>query len=124
VFASTFMISHIDLFGLRQGYLAWRGEPYADSGFQAPLLYRVVRHPLMLGFVIAFCATPTMTAGHLLFAMATTGYILVGMQLGEGDLTAALGDQYCQYRSRVPMLIPRLRRAGDRTAPDETVPLA
>jgi protein-S-isoprenylcysteine O-methyltransferase Ste14 len=109
VVAATFMISHFELFGLRQVYLAWRREPASNTGFRASLLYRVVRHPLMLGFIIAFWAAPTMTAGHLLFAIGTTGYILIALRLEERDLTAALGDQYRQYRRDVPMLLPRPR---------------
>ena len=104
--ASTFMVSHFDLFGLRQVYLAWRGKPYTHIGFHAQLLYRLVRHPLMLGFLIAFWAAPTMTAGHLLFSVAMTGYILIAVQLEERDLVAALGDQYRDYRRGVSMLMP------------------
>jgi methanethiol S-methyltransferase len=104
--AATFMVSHFDLFGLRQVYLAWRGKPYTHIGFHARWLYRLVRHPLMLGFLIAFWAAPTMTAGHLLFAAAMTGYILLATQLEEHDLVAALGDQYRGYRREVPMLLP------------------
>jgi methanethiol S-methyltransferase len=90
-------------------YLAWRGKPYTDIGFRARGLYRLVRHPLMLGFIIAFWATPTMTAGHLLFAIGTTGYILIAIQVEERDLVAALGDQYRGYRREVSMLLPRAR---------------
>jgi protein-S-isoprenylcysteine O-methyltransferase Ste14 len=120
VLLSTFMINHFDLFGLRQVYLAWRGRPYTNLEFRTSLLYRLVRHPLMLGFIVAFWATPTMTAGHLLFAVATTAYILIAIQLEEHDLTAALGDQYRDYRSRVPMLVPGLHRRGERTLPSAT----
>ncbi len=110
VLASTFMISHFELFGLRQVFALWRAQPTAETGFQATLLYRVVRHPLMLGFIIAFWAAPTMTAGHLLFAAATTGYILIALQLEERDLMALLGTQYGEYRRRVPMLIPGVHK--------------
>lgn len=117
VLAATFMISHFELFGLRQVLLAWQGKPHVDPQFRTPLLYRLVRHPLMLGFIVAFWATPTMTAGHLLFAVVTTGYILMAVQLEERDLVAALGPQYCEYRQRVPMLVPIRRRAprGEQT---------
>ncbi|OBA80281.1 hypothetical protein A9W99_19680 [Mycobacterium sp. 1164966.3] len=106
VLASSFMVNHFDLFGLRQVYLAWRGKPYTDIGFRIQFLYRLVRHPLMLGFIIAFWSTPTMTAGHLLFAIVVTGYILFAVQLEERDLVATLGDQYLDYRRQVPMLLP------------------
>jgi methanethiol S-methyltransferase len=110
VFASTFMINHFDLFGLRQVYLAWRGKPYTELDFRTHLFYRLVRHPLMLGFIIAFWAAPTMTAGHLLFSIATTGYILLAIQFEERDLVATLGKQYRDYRSGTSMLVPLPRR--------------
>lgn len=121
VFLSTFMISHFDLFGLRQVYLAWRGTPYSHVEFRMSLLYRLVRHPLMLGFIVAFWAAPTMTAGHLLFAVMTTGYVLIAIQLEEHDLSRALGAPYHEYRSRVPMLVPGLHRRH-RTAPTPARP--
>lgn len=108
--ASTFMINHFDLFGLRQVYLAARAKPYTDLEFHVRFFYRLVRHPLMLGFIIAFWAAPTMTAGHLLFSIVMTGYILVATRIEERDLVAALGDDYRNYRREVPALLPLGRR--------------
>ncbi len=110
VFASTFMIDHFDLFGIRQVLDAWTSKPPAEAGFQEVLFYRVVRHPLLLGFLIAFWATPTMTAGHLMFTLVMTGYILIAVQFEERDLINELGEPYRRYRKRVPMLLPRLWR--------------
>ncbi len=109
VLASTFMIDHFDLFGLRQAWLAWKGRDYVDLPFSTGWLYAVVRHPLMTGFIVAFWSTPHMTVGHLLFAAGFTGYILIGTRLEERDLRAALGRTYDEYVARVPMLIPGLR---------------
>ncbi|CCD92501.1 conserved membrane hypothetical protein [Bradyrhizobium sp. ORS 375] len=117
--SSTYMIDHFDLFGLRQGFSALRGTQTPGQPFKTPLLYRLVRHPLMLGFLIAFWATPEMSVGHLLFAALSTGYILAGVQLEERDLIAAFGETYTRYRQQVPMLLPRLI-VGRRSAEAET----
>lgn len=110
VLAATFMIDHFDLFGLKQVTRHLRGNEQVSPRFQTPLLYRVVRHPLLLGFLIAFWAAPTMTVGHLLFAGVTTAYILVAQQLEEHDLVASIGRPYVEYRQRVRGLIPVPRR--------------
>jgi len=108
VFGSTFMIDHFDLFGLRQAVFALRAAEPPGQSFRTPLLYKIVRHPLMLGFILVFWAAPAMTVGHLLFASMSTAYILVGLQLEERDLIAEFGTTYQEYRRRVPMLLPRL----------------
>ena len=106
VLVSTFLINHFDLFGLRQVYLSFLGKPYSPPPFQTPWLYRVVRHPIMLGFLIAFWATPTMTYGHLLFAAVVTAYVLVALRLEERDLVAHYGETYAAYQAQVRMLMP------------------
>jgi protein-S-isoprenylcysteine O-methyltransferase Ste14 len=106
VLLSTFVINHFDLFGLRQIWLHFKKADYTPLRFKVSLFYKVVRHPLMMGFIIAFWATPHMSQGHLLFSIATTCYILVAIQLEERDLVVYHGTDYLQYRKAVPMLIP------------------
>ena len=106
VLLSPFMINHFDLFGLRQVYLRLKDKDYTSIGFKTPWLYRYVRHPIMTGFIIAFWATPHMTSGHLLFAVGTTLYILIALQLEERDLLQAHGVKYEDYRRQVSMLFP------------------
>ena len=120
VLYSSFLIDHFDLFGLRQVILYARGTPYTPPRFVERSLYRLVRHPLMVGFLICFWSAPTMTQGHLLFALLTTGYILVGTHIEERDLVAAHPEAYAAYRRRAAMFVPGIKR---RLAPSAGPPV-
>jgi protein-S-isoprenylcysteine O-methyltransferase Ste14 len=109
VLLATFLINHFDLFGLRQVWLYFRGKPYTQLRFGTPGPYRLVRHPLYVGWFFAFWMTPHMTFAHLLFAIATTAYILIAIQLEERDLVREFGESYEEYRRSVPMLVPFMR---------------
>jgi methanethiol S-methyltransferase len=109
VLVATFLINHFDLFGMRQVWLYLNDLPYTPLEFKTPVLYRYVRHPLYVGWLLTFWATPTMTAAHLVFAIATTAYILIAIQFEERDLAAVHGAAYEAYRRQVPMLVPGMR---------------
>jgi methanethiol S-methyltransferase len=123
VLTVTFLINHFDLFGLRQVWLPLMGRPYTRVTFRTPLPYRFVRHPLYFGFLLAFWMTPTMTLAHLVFALATTAYIVLAIQFEEQDLVSEHGAAYEEYRKRVPMLLPGRARLQT-TAPAVTSPKA
>jgi protein-S-isoprenylcysteine O-methyltransferase Ste14 len=111
VLYATFLIDHFDLFGLRQVFLYFTGKEYTHPPLATPMLYRIIRHPILLGWMIASWATPTMTYGHLLYAIGTTTYMLIAIPFEERDLEMFLGEKYRQYKARTPKLIPWPRKA-------------
>jgi protein-S-isoprenylcysteine O-methyltransferase Ste14 len=111
VLFSTFLIDHFDLFGLRQVALRAAGQPYTEKRFKTPALYQFIRHPLYLGWIVTFWATPVLSTGHLLFASVMTAYILVAIPFEERDLASQLGEPYRSWRARTPAFVPRIGRA-------------
>ncbi|MGH2900745.1 MAG: methyltransferase family protein, partial [Solirubrobacteraceae bacterium] len=116
VLYSTFLIDHFDLFGLRQVFLRALGRSYTEKRFATPALYQLIRHPLYVGWIITFWATPALSVGHLLFASSMTGYILMAIPFEERDLAAQLGEPYRSWRARTPAFLPRFGRARSREA--------
>jgi protein-S-isoprenylcysteine O-methyltransferase Ste14 len=114
VLLSTFLIDHFDLFGLRQTWLHFRGRAYEEKRFATPLFYKWIRHPLYVGWIMTFWITPTMSAGHFLFALVMTSYILIAIPMEESDLLRALGEPYRRWRERTPMFVPRAGTAPSR----------
>jgi protein-S-isoprenylcysteine O-methyltransferase Ste14 len=119
VLVSTFLISHFEFFGLSQVFARFFDRQPPEPVFKTPFLYQSVRHPIYLSFLLAFWSTPVMSAGHLLFSLSATAYVLVGIQLEERDLIQLFGDQYRRYRRQVPMLIPLARRKAVGHTADE-----
>ncbi|NBC16669.1 MAG: isoprenylcysteine carboxylmethyltransferase family protein [Bacteroidetes bacterium] len=120
VLVATFLINHFELFGLEQAWRRTHDETFEPPAFQTPLLYRIVRHPMQLGAVIVFWATPSMTVGHLLFALGMTGYVFIGLYFEERDLVDTFGAEYEAYQERVPMLVPLpVRGTAEAAAPSE-----
>jgi methanethiol S-methyltransferase len=117
VLISTFLINHFDLFGLRQPFLYLIGRPYTHLEFRTPFFYKYVRHPLYFGWFLFFWSTPTMTAAHLVMALATTGYILIAIQFEERDLIRVHGEKYLRYRQNVPMILPLGAKKGSALKP-------
>ena len=113
VLISTFLIGHFELFGLKQVFLNLKGKALSNCAFKKPAFYKVVRHPIYFGFTVAFWATPIMTAAHLLFAVGTLGYVLIGIFLEEKDLVSMYGSEYEEYKSQVSMLVPMPPKKGE-----------
>jgi protein-S-isoprenylcysteine O-methyltransferase Ste14 len=122
--AVSLMIHHFDLFGTRQVWLYLRGQEYTALPFRTPMLYAQMRHPLYVGWATAFWATPTMTLGHFLFAAGMTGYMLLAVVFEERDLVAHFGNEYEEYRNKVPMFVPRMGAERPEIVAEADAPVA